>query len=171
MLFVSWQQDIISTNVSHKGRYEWAIVRHLMRDFWCLLNKYKSFVCVCLNMLVILYDSPGLYDAVSLAVCNSFVSKLWYALWGCNFCNSLCELICGCAFYVDCMIPLQSEIVVDNNPSKGVNTKEQVMRCIVYFLPLCLTFGILLTVDFCCIRFFLIQMRKRLLAMHVALPL
>uniref|UniRef100_A0ACD5ZVK0 Uncharacterized protein n=1 Tax=Avena sativa TaxID=4498 RepID=A0ACD5ZVK0_AVESA len=28
--------------------------------------------------------------------------------------------------FVDCTIPLQSEIVVDNNPSKSVNTKEQI---------------------------------------------
>ncbi|KAM0905454.1 hypothetical protein ACQ4PT_017370 [Festuca glaucescens] len=29
-------------------------------------------------------------------------------------------------FFVDCTIPLESEIVVDNNPSKSVNTKEQI---------------------------------------------
>ncbi|VAI75418.1 unnamed protein product [Triticum turgidum subsp. durum] len=36
--------------------------------------------------------------------------------------------MCACAFlFVECTILLQSEIVVDNNPSKSVNTKEQII--------------------------------------------
>ncbi|KAF7108921.1 hypothetical protein CFC21_109278 [Triticum aestivum] len=36
--------------------------------------------------------------------------------------------MCACTFlFVDCTILLQSEIVVDNNPSKSVNTKEQII--------------------------------------------
>ena len=84
--------------------------------------------------------------------------------------DSCCQLIFYIyVLYVDSVIPLQSEPVLENNPSKSPNAKDQVI-----LLPFRVYFLLIYALKCCswiccyCDRFFLVQ-RMCLQAVHVAL--